>query len=149
MSQSDKVWGPQRTQHMGDGDGATTAFYSGILGPIMPGSVIVRVVNEDAVSRMAVVSSPLACEMAGHDITEDGILYGKLDTGTVDYMTGAVHVTWNFAPAIGSVVEVIWRRERHVLHGCKVQVKDTKGVKHWISALEFEQITRLAEHPDL
>lgn len=145
MSQpSEPLWGPPRTQLMGTGDGCTTSFYNSICGPIMPGSVIVRVINPDAIARMAALQDPMAVDMACHDIAKDGIFYGQLDNGSVDYVTGAVNVTWQTAPQVNARIEIIWRREKHPLEGCKVRVKDKNGKKHWITPAELSRLTFLA-----
>lgn len=114
----------QMSDRVGDGDGCTISYYHGLRGPIVPGSVIVRAISNDAVSSLGRLTDPLACEMAAHDISKDGVLYGKISSGTIDYMTGAINVTWDTAPMIGYKIEVIWRRYVHKKRGYMIKIID-------------------------
>jgi len=80
------------TEAIGNGDGTKTTF-SATLGykPIRPGTVVVQ-----------------AGSITGQDFNYDGNIVGNGVSGTVDYSTGAVSVTFATPPASGVAVTVIY-----------------------------------------
>lgn len=129
---------------MGLGDHCTICFTYGLHGPVHPGSVVVREVRPDAIDRLALLADPTACVCSGHDILGDGILYGNLGTGTIDYGTSCVQVTFNTPPAQGNKIQVLWRRELHRLHDAKIAVKKSDGTTEEITMLELAKAVHSA-----
>lgn len=130
---------------MGTGDGCTSSYSYGVRGPIIPGSVVVRVLSDDVVLRLARLSDPGKNLASASDVTKDGVLHGNVYSGgQVNYETGQVYVNWQEAPANGSPVEIIYRRELHPMHGGSIKVRDKDGVKRWVTFTELQRILGLA-----
>jgi hypothetical protein len=131
-------------QEMGTCDGCTTTFMGHIRAPVVPGSVIVRVTSDSAVDQLALVDDPTACWASGHDITKDGVLHGKINHGTVDYLTGQVHVDLPSAPNYDYRIEVIWQRFVHKYRHHTVEMSGPDGEKVTVSVPELQAILGLA-----
>jgi len=121
----------------GEGDGATTTFSGGIRGPIVPGSVRIRVMPPDAVSRLGALTGHIKPEMACCDIGEDGVMHGNC-TGTVNYTTGYVQIIWEHAPADGADIVLTYKRRLHRLYKAKMRVK-LGGKKRWVTLRELRE----------
>jgi hypothetical protein len=127
------------TQEFGLGDGATTMFTGYVRCPV-PGTVVVRVVSDDAVSQLGRLADPTSCYASVHDITKDGVLHGRAYSGSVLYDTGAVEVTWQDPPPSGSRVELVYRRWVHKRRDWKMEIIDSNGDRHVVSVEDFHKI---------
>ena len=119
-------------QTIGTGDHATEIFSVYVRGPILPGSVHIRVMPADAVSQLGALTGEAAFEMACCDVSQNGILHGDVQSGTLNYDTGSLMVTWKHAPSNGATIVLFYKRRLHKLHRAKVQVK-LGGKKRWVS----------------
>ena len=111
------------TEQIGTGDGSKTTFAATLsVKPIRPGTVNV------------------SCgDATGQDYNYDGKIYGYGVTGTIDYSTGDIEVTFETAPASGAAVTVTyWGNVEDVSLGVKeiTYELDTKQVRAKIYALK-------------
>lgn len=124
-------------QVFGTGDGANEYFSGSIRGPVIPGTVYLRQLPEDAVSQLGMIDSApddmTNVEQALHDIGKDGVLHGHTYGGSnVDYDTGFIAASFQNAPAAGSPIWIFWKRRLHKHHDALVQVKRPDGELEWI-----------------
>lgn len=137
----------EERMQIGTGDGAITGFSHTLHGPIVPGSVLVRVLHQDTVSRLGSLADEFTefnFELAVHDIARDGCLHGHTSGGsTVGYETGHISITWQHAPATGAPIVCCWRRELSRLRGSKVQVQLPSGRTEWVSFSELSKALTL------
>lgn len=122
----------------GTGDNMTSLFNGCIRQPVIPGSVYIRVLPEDAVSQLGMIDSPPEdmsnVEQALHDVAKDGILHGHTYGGsTVTYETGLLAVNFQHAPGDGAPIWVFWKRRTHLHHDSQVQVRTPGGETEWVS----------------
>jgi len=142
MSQElDPDWeeGEPETSPFGQGDGATTHFSGWRRGDMIPGSVLVRVISDDAVSKLGLLHDPTACFAACHDINKDGVLYGDVLNAHVNYQSGQVEVTFNHAPPMDYKIELIAARYVNRLRDHKVQLRSPSGDMEWVTLKQFGQ----------
>jgi len=124
-----------RRMSIGKGDHATTNYSIAIRGPIVPGSVFIRVMPPDAVSQLGALAGHVKPEMACCDVSEDGALHGDC-SGSVSYVTGCVQIAWKHAPAQDSDIVLTYKRRLHKLHEAKVRIK-LDGKKRWATLREL------------
>lgn len=84
--------GAENTEVIGTGDEATKTFNATLTyKPVRPGTVVVT-----------------ASGVTGQDVNYDGKIIGDGISGTVNYQTGAISVTFDTAPSAGVAVEVTY-----------------------------------------
>jgi hypothetical protein len=133
---------PEREQ-IGTGDGATDTFYYGLRGPVVPGSVFVRVLAADAVSQLGDLNGDITnFESAMCDVGRDGVLHGDVYCGSspesrICYDTGALTVKWMTPPIAGAPIVCGWSRKLHRLRKSKIQVQLPNGQQEWVSLHEL------------
>lgn len=147
MSQAPKsphrIISERLTQNCGQGDGASKHYSVHLQPPIVPGTVTVRAIAPDAVSQLAKVSGAAFGWAACHDINEDGVLYGDIQTGCVVYSTGAVSVNFNSAPPPDYVIEASWRREQTAYGDCRIKLERPDGGHVMLTLAELQEALNL------
>ena len=128
-------------QRIGTGDHATVHFSCNVRGPIIPGSLVIRVLPEDAVSQLAALEDETRFEARCDDSAETGVLKGDVEDGSiVNYWTGQIMVVLRTAPRVGEPVWAAWKRRLHRLHDAKVQVRlPPHGKIEWVSLGDLSQ----------
>lgn len=132
---------------IGTGNGVRVAFAFQIRQPVIPGSICVRVLPPDAVSRLALLTTDpeTMCQDDWPGVIRDQRKRGgvQIHPGHVNYQTGQVHIEWSWPPPAGSVIICDWRRTTHRLRGSKVQVQLPNGDTEWVPLHELENAIAL------
>jgi len=133
-------------QRFGTGDGANVIFMGSLRGPIVPGSLDVRVLPEDAVSQLAALDDFSRFEAICTDaLFQDGVLVGDgsligdvRNESKIDYETSLLKIEWFTAPNPGQPIIATWQRRLHRLHDAKVQVRlPPHGAVEWVSLADL------------
>lgn len=136
---------------IGGGDGVSTGFVGTVRAPVIPGSVVIRVMMNNAVDRLAALTDPTASALMSAIEMQNGtgVLLqqkdgGSINAGVVNHQTGQWRVNWLSPPPPGSIIQVLYRRELHRLHGARVLVQLPDGTTEWIDLQTLDRAINLA-----